>query len=45
MIELLIGLFVGTALGVFVVCLMHMARDPLDVDPGMQDGDKNEVRP
>ena len=30
----LIGLFVGTMLGVFVMCLMQMARDPFDVDTG-----------
>jgi hypothetical protein len=37
------GLFAGCFLGVAVMCLMAMARDPLDVDTGCT-GDCNQGR-
>lgn len=33
----LIGCVVGTCFGVFVMCLMQMARDPFDVEVGRHD--------
>jgi hypothetical protein len=30
----LIGMTVGVFFGVFVMCIMHMARDPLDWEGG-----------
>jgi hypothetical protein len=33
----LIGCFVGVLAGVFLMCLMQMARDPLDVEGCTQD--------